>query len=113
MRRPFRRGWEGEGKQQADALAQASGQSPPPGNVCFRIRERGGKALGVPAQGSRKRPDQTSALLHRTQCETQACLRVKPERSALQSAQHGTERVHQTFSTIQKPRLIVTRSGRD
>ena len=61
----FRRGWEGEGKPQTDALVRASGQSPPPGGVCLRFREREGEALGVPTQGSRQRSAQETAPLRR------------------------------------------------
>jgi hypothetical protein len=39
----------GGGKTGIDALARASGHSPPHGGVYFRFREREGKALGVPA----------------------------------------------------------------
>ncbi|KEO88929.1 hypothetical protein EH31_15995 [Erythrobacter longus] len=40
----------GGGKTEIDALARASGHSPPHGGVYFRFREREGKALGVPAR---------------------------------------------------------------
>jgi len=39
----------GGGKTGIDALARASGHSPPHGGVYFRFREREGKAFGVPA----------------------------------------------------------------
>ena len=68
----FRRGWEGEGKPQTDALVRASGQSPPPGGVCLRFREREGEALGVPAQGSQPRSAQETAPLRRREATGRA-----------------------------------------
>jgi len=96
----------------------------------LRFREREGKALGVPAQGSRQRSPQTTASLHgakqpdalRARSVRQrasgnergkSAFGLAQESRALRSAQRGTERVLQKFPLNFQMLLIVTRMGRD
>jgi len=63
----FRRGWEGEGegKPKIDALARASGRSPPHGASIFRFREREGEALWRSHQDRKAIPANNGTLARR------------------------------------------------
>ncbi len=84
----------GGGKTGIDALARASGHSPPHGGVYFRFREREGKALGVPAH-----------------IETKAISRPSPQRGQQRHPRSGVTQTGGVAASATGTRLLSQRGS--
>jgi hypothetical protein len=84
----------GGGKTGIDALARASGHSPPHGGVYFRFREREGKALGVPAHTG-----------------TEAISRPSPQRGQQRHPRSGVTQTGGVAASEARTRLLAQRDS--